>query len=101
MEQNEVDLVNKQLTQQLIDRQQEILTRMLEAEESMREQKESPEREGETASENIRTVPPEFEEYLKAKRSELELLKTIPLDLNPFYKKEVNNYFRRLSEQEQ
>ena len=101
MEENEVDLVNKRLTQELIDRQQEILTRMLEAEESMREQKESPEREGETASPQQRKLPPAIEEYLKAKKEEIELLKTIPLDLNPFYKKEVNDYFRRLSGDEQ
>lgn len=99
MEENEVDLVNKKLTNELIERQQQIITRMLEAEESLREQKESPEREGETAKNNIRKVPPAFEEYLKAKQSEIELLKTIPLDLNPFYKKEVNDYFRRLSGQ--
>jgi len=97
MEENEVDLVNKRITQQLIDRQQEIITRMLEAEESLREQKQSPEREGETASDKTRKVPPAIEEYLKAKEKEIELLKTIPLDLNPFYKKEVNDYFRRLS----
>ncbi|WP_258100097.1 DUF4175 family protein [Marinoscillum pacificum] len=101
MEENEVDLVNKRLTQELIDRQQEILTRMLEAEESMREQKESPEREGETATPQQRKLPPAIEEYLKAKKEEIELLKTIPLDLNPFYKKEVNDYFRRLSGEEQ
>ena len=101
MEENEVDLVNKRLTQQLIERQKEILTRMLEAEESMREQKQSPEREGETASQQQRKLPPAIEEYLKAKKEEIELLKTIPLDLNPFYKKEVNDYFRRLSGDEQ
>lgn len=101
MEENEVDLVNKKITQQLINRQQEILTRMLEAEESMREQKQSPEREGETAGAITRTIPPAIEEYLKAKKREVEPLKTIPLDLNPFYKKEVNDYFRRLSVQEE
>lgn len=100
MEENEVDLVNKQLTENLVRRQKEIVTRMLEAEESLREQQQSPEREGETATEKIRKVPPAFEEYMKAKESEIELLKTIPLDLNPFYKKEVNDYFRRLSGQE-
>lgn len=99
MEENETDLVNKRLTNELIERQQDILTRMLEAEESLREQKQSPEREGETAKDKIRKVPPAFEEYFKAKQSEIELLKTIPLDLNPFYKKEVNDYFRRLSGQ--
>ena len=97
MEENEVDLVNKRLTQQLIDRQEQILTRMLEAEESMHKQKESPERKGETANPNISNFPPEIEKYLKAKENEIELLKTIPLDLKPFYKKEVNDYFRRIS----
>lgn len=98
MEENEVDLVNKQLTQKLINRQQEILTRMLEAEQSMRKQQESPERKGETASDVAGDIPPAVEEYLKAKQKEIELLKTIPLDLNPFYKQEVNEYFKRLSE---
>ncbi|MEQ9303163.1 MAG: DUF4175 family protein [Marinoscillum sp.] len=97
MEENEIDLVNKRLTNRLIERQQDIITRMLEAEESLREQKESPEREGETAKTQQRKLPPAIEEYLKAKKQEIELLKTIPLDLNPFYKKEVNDYFRRLS----
>ena len=36
MEQTEMDLVNKQLTDQLIKRQQEILTRLLETEKSER-----------------------------------------------------------------
>ncbi len=101
MEENEVDLVNKQLTQELINRQQDIITRMLEAEESLREQKESPEREGETAAPQQRQLPPALEDYLKAKKEEIELLKTIPLDLNPFYKKEVNDYFRRISGENQ
>jgi hypothetical protein len=97
MEENEVDLVNKRLTQELIDRQQDIITRMLEAEESLRDQNKSPERKGETAGIKDRTIPPAIEEYLKAKEGEIELLKTIPLDLNSFYRKEVNEYFRRLS----
>ncbi len=101
MEENEVDLVNKRITQELINRQEEIMTRLLEAEESMREQKQSPEREGETANDIYRKLPPEIEEYLKAKKQEIELLKTIPLDLIPFYKNEVNEYFRRISESQE
>lgn len=97
MEQNEVDLVNKRLTDQLVQRQKEIETRMLEAEESLRDQDFDKKREGETAGEYDREVPEVFEEYLKAKEREIELLKNVPLELSPFYKKEVNDYFRRLS----
>lgn len=100
MEQNEVDLVNKRLTQNLINRQKDIISRMLETEKSMREQDQDKERKGETANQVKRVYPPAFEEYLKARQSEIELLNSIPLDLNPFYKREVNKYFRKLSVQE-
>ena len=96
MEQTEMDLVNKQITRQLIQRQQEILTRMLEAENSVREREEDNEREGEHAKQYQRKIPKEFKDYIKLKEQEIELLKTVPLKLNPFYKKEVNEYFKRI-----
>lgn len=101
MEQNEIDLVNKRLTQQLIRRQKAIETRMLEAEESQRNQEMEEKREAKSAGQISREMPPGFEEYLNSKKKEIELLKSIPLELNPFYKKEVNDYFRRLSSEKQ
>lgn len=97
MEMNEIDLVNKRLTEQLINRQKNIETRMLEAENSMRDQDFDNKREAQTAAEYDRQRPKVFEEYLKAREKEIELLKNVPLELSPFYKKEVNEYFRRLS----
>lgn len=98
MEQNELDLVNKRLTQQLMNRQKEITTRLLEAENALKEQQQDPEREGETAKQRERVFPPKFEEYLRERKKEIELLRNVPLELKPFYKKEVNDYFRRISE---
>lgn len=97
MEMNEIDLVNKRLTEQLIQRQKNIETRMLEAENSMRDQDFDNKREAQSAAEYNRKRPKVFEEYLKAREKEIELLKNVPLELSPFYKKEVNEYFRRLS----
>jgi len=97
MEQNEIDLVNKRLTQELINRQEQIMTRLLEAEKSMKEQDLDEERKGESAKEYDRNMPKAFEEYLKAREKELEMIKNVPIQLSPFYKKEVNDYFRRLS----
>jgi DNA repair exonuclease SbcCD ATPase subunit len=99
MEQSEMDLVNKQLTDQLIRRQREIETRLLEAEQSIREQEEDQERKGETAKDYNKEIPKEFEEYLRLKEKEVELLKTVPPKLYPYYKKEVNDYFKRLRDQ--
>jgi hypothetical protein len=97
MEQTEMDLVNKQLTEQLIQRQKQILTRLLEAEKSMREQDMDDERKGETAKDYEKEIPKAFEEYLRLKEKEVELLKTVPPKLYPYYKKEVNEYFKRMS----
>ena len=96
MEQSEWDLVNKRITNQLIQRQKEILTRLLEAEDSMRERDLDEEREGEHADDFERKIPIAFEEYIRMKEKEIELLKTIPPRLNPYYKKEVNEYFKRI-----
>ena len=98
MEQTEMDLLNKQLTDQLIRRQQEIMTRLLETEKSAREQEMDEERKGETAEDYSKQIPKAFEEYLRLKEKEVELLKTIPPKLFPYYKKEVNEYFKRVGE---
>lgn len=98
MEQTEMDLVNKQLTEQMIQRQQEIVTRLLETEKSAREQDMDDERKGETAKDYDKEIPKAFEEYLRLKEKEVELLKTVPPKLYPYYKKEVSEYFKRSGE---
>ncbi|WP_266203614.1 DUF4175 family protein [Pontibacter kalidii] len=97
MEQSETDLVNKRLTEQTIQRQREILTRLLEAEKSARERELDNKREAKTAQEVARNVPPSFERYIKAKEKHTELLKTIPPALSPYYKQKVNEYFKNIS----
>ncbi len=96
MERSELDLVNKRLTDNMIRRQRDILTRLLESEKAFRERELDEEREGEQAKNYDRMLPPILEQYIRAKEKEIELLKTVPPKLNPYYKKEVNEYFRRL-----
>lgn len=98
MEQTEMDLVNKQLTEQMLQRQQDIVTRLLEAEKSAREQDMDDERKGESAKDYDKEIPKAFEEYLRLKEKEVELLKTVPPKLYPYYKKEVSEYFKRTGE---
>jgi hypothetical protein len=83
----------------MIKRQQDILTRLLEAEKSLREQDMEEERRGETAKDYEKEIPKAFEEYLRLKEKEVELLKTIPPKLYPYYKREVDEYFKRLNNQ--
>ncbi len=96
MEQSELDLVNKRLTNQLINRQKEIVTRLLQAEKAQRERELDDKREAQKAREIRRNNLVNFEKYRRENEREIELLKTIPPKLNPYYKKEVNEYFKRL-----
>lgn len=97
MERTESDLVNKQITQEMLNRQQDILNRLLEHEKAQREREQDPQRESQTAKEKPRKIPASFELYLKEKEKQVELLRTIPPSLNPYYKKETNEYFEKLN----
>src|SRR5258708_12874945 len=99
MEQTEMDLVNKQITEQTIRRQKEIEVRLLEAEKSMREQDQDEERKGETAKDYDKEIPRAFQEYLRLKEKEVQFLNTLPPNLFPYHKKEVNEYFKRIGNQ--
>ncbi len=96
MEKTEQDLVNKRLTPEVIRRQGDILTRLLEAENAMREREQDPKRESKSAQEILRNLPPSFSQYLKQKEQQVELLKTLPPNLTPFYKQETTRYFQGL-----
>ncbi|MCC5931945.1 MAG: DUF4175 family protein [Cyclobacteriaceae bacterium] len=96
MEENEMDMVNKKITEKTIERQKEIETRLLEAENALRERELSEEREAEHARDYEQRVPDAFKEYIQQKEKEIELLRTVPPKLNPYFKQEVNEYFKRI-----
>ncbi|MFY0591679.1 DUF4175 family protein [Roseivirga sp.] len=98
MEENEWDLINKNITDETIQRQQQMLTRLLDAENSIQERGEDDERKARTAVDYELSIPASLNEYLKAKEKEIELLRTIPAKLNPYYKKETNKYFKKIKE---
>ncbi|MDD5569631.1 MAG: hypothetical protein PHD97_00570, partial [Bacteroidales bacterium] len=93
MEETETDLVNKILSNETLKRQQEILTRLLDAEKAERERGEEEKRESrEAKDENYSNFFEKFK-YNYIKTNETELLKTVPPTLNIFYKNKVNEYF--------
>ena len=96
MEQIEEDIVNKQIDQQTIERQQDILIRLLKAEESERTRGEEEKRKSRTGDQNLKGEPDNMEEYLRKKEKEIELLRTVPPSLKPYYKEKVNDYFNNL-----
>ncbi len=97
MNETETQLVNKQLTTEMLKRQQDIFTRLLEAENAQRQRDEQPERESKTGNEQERKMPPSLEEYLKQQQQQADFYKTVPPSLKPYYKQLTEQYFRHLA----
>jgi hypothetical protein len=98
MEQTEKELYNKQLSNQLLQRQEEIVTRLLESDKAERKQEQDKKREAEQAKEKPATLPPNFEQYIQQKKKEKELLETIPAEMQPYYKEKTKEYFKKVGE---
>lgn len=97
MNKTETQLVNKQLTQDMLMRQQEILTRLLEAENAQKQRGEKEERESNTGQDSDRRMPPSLVEYLRNRKNEAEFYRTIPPGLKPFYRSLTEKYLQNLS----
>jgi hypothetical protein len=100
MEETEKNLVNKQITAEMMTRQQQIMDKLLQAENAEREKDQKQERESHAGKDIKREVPPAIEAYLKEKQSEVDLYKTVPPSLKPYYKTLAEKYFRSLSIQQ-
>jgi len=97
MEQTEKDIVNKQISNETMKRQQEILTRLLESEKAEREREQDEQRKSNEAKDQNLSNPGRFLEYKRLKEKEMELLNTVPPSLTPYYKEKVNNYFNTVN----
>ena len=93
MEELERDLANKIVDVATLERQKNIITRLLEAEEAERIRGEKEERKSKSGNQNLNPDSPQNIDYLRNRTNEIDLLKTIPPDLAPYYRDRVNEYF--------
>lgn len=94
LEKQEKDLVNRN-ERFLIQRQQEILTRLLESEKAMQEREWDDKRQSETAKNQENRNLIEFSEYKKRKEKEIELLRSKTPGLNSYYRQMAVQYFNK------
>jgi hypothetical protein len=71
---------------------------MLEHDKASREQEKENKRQSNEIKEHEFSNPNQFLEYKRKKEKELELLKSIPPSLRPYYKDKVNEYFNTLQD---
>jgi len=96
MDKIETELVNKRLTNEMLKRQQDILTRLLEHERAEQQREYDNKRKSESAAEKERKMPPSLEEYIKKREAEIEQFKTVNPSLKPYYKNLVEEYYKSL-----
>ena len=97
IEEVENEIINNNISLSSIERQEEIKVKLLELEKAAKEQEEEERRESkESIDDYKKNNSLLFEEYLKIKQEETELLKTIPPNLKPYYKNKVNEYIKSI-----
>ena len=97
MEQTETDLVNKKITEESLKRQQQIQTRLLEAEKAEQEREQDKQRESRVG----KNTPPGYikalQSYEQLKAKQVEQIQTVPSVLNLYYKQKIKRYFEQLN----
>ena len=97
MEQTENDIVNRRITDDLLKRQQQIQTRLLEAEKAEKQQEQDQQRESNAGKD----LPPGYikalQNYQKLNEKQTEQIKTVSPALNLYYKQKIKSYFDQLN----
>ncbi|MDB5017399.1 MAG: hypothetical protein JWQ84_2231 [Mucilaginibacter sp.] len=97
MEQTERDLVNRKISEEALKRQQQIQSRLLEAEKAEQEREQDQQRESKAGKD----IPPGYikalQEYQQAKEKQTEQVRTVSPALNLYYKSKIISYFDLLN----
>lgn len=94
MDQIETALINRKIDHNLLKQQENILTRLLEAEDAIRKQEQDTKRQGQTGENKPRPIPSELQKHIDEQRKIKEFYKTTAPELKPFYKKLSEEYLR-------
>lgn len=97
MKATETELVNKRLEQETLNRQKEVLTKLLEAENAEREQDQDAKRESKAGKDQLPSYKQLLEKFNTIQKRETEWLQKMPPGLNPYYKNKVAEYFKLLN----
>jgi hypothetical protein len=93
MQKTEKELVNRQITQQTINRQKDITTRLLQSERADMEREKDKERKSNEARQIPNINPPKDWNFDRQQNQQNEMLRSVPANLNYYYKSKANNYF--------
>ncbi|MFN8256446.1 MAG: DUF4175 family protein [Bacteroidales bacterium] len=91
------DLINKKITPELYNRNQRILTRLLESEKAEKEREQEQKRESKEGRKDDIVIPDEIKESLKKDQRYKESLKKNQLNLRKYYHEIEEEYFKKIN----
>lgn len=96
LEQSRVDLINKRISSELINRQNLILSKLLDAEKAEIERDFDEKRESKAASDVKKEIPDGYFEYNNKGINENELIKRSNFKLRGFYDQKYSNFLNQI-----
>ena len=93
LEKQEKELVNKRFSSDLINRQKQILTRLLESEKALMDRGFEEKRESKSGKDDFSGNKIRFDEYTKEKLKQTEILRSADPLYRKYYKDKANQYF--------
>jgi hypothetical protein len=93
LEEQERSLINKNIDKETINRQKDILTRLLESEDALMERGFEEKRESKSGKDDNSGNKIRVDEYKKQKLNQLELLRSIDPAYHRYYKEKASQYF--------
>jgi len=96
LEEQERNLVNKKIDNETINRQKDILTRLLESEEALMERGFEEKRESKSGKDDNSGNKIRVDEYKNKKLNQLELLRSIDPAYRRYYKEKASQYFNKI-----
>ncbi len=98
MEQNEKDIVNKSISQETINRQNQILTKLLESDKADKEREQDEKRKSNEGDQTLKNTNHNKLNFEIKKEKEKEMIQSISPKYTPYYKEKIHNYFNSFSQ---
>ena len=96
MEENEYDIINNKISNTTLERLDQIIDNFIDYEKAKKEEGEEEKRESFEWRIDDKNKSEEIDKILKEKINQVELLNSNPINLKPYYKKEVSKYFNSI-----
>ncbi len=98
MDKLEEDLVNRRINQELMQRQEDLVVRLLESEKAEKERELDEQRQSNEFKGDFLSNPSAFFEYKRLVEKQRDELRLNPVELQPFFRNRVSAYFLRTNE---